>query len=481
MGMFDTEENISDIFIQEDAKRANRYKSELNKPTNEQNIWRMAGYALDKYNERKNPRVKLEKDRQEIMAGVKFDDLGSLQSARQKARESGDTDLQIELLRYEQAIPKVVEKETFKPFTKKVVIGGKKYIKTGQTNQLNGKESNTKFHQVDADKAIWNIINEDGTFNSQSYSTEPPKTSNGQYVTTADPKAPEGNGTWKETSILAKGDQEETGVLYNGKRNLYNIDGKELTPNEAFDLGYAIPVKSNDQNITFLNTTWYDPESKEYHNGSWDSSSDKGFYTDELGVRREIPKGFVRRSFKDSGEGGDKDLNRVTGQKLVEKGMAIDAYSLLVEGFKDDYAGYPLDFIGDIANFAQKKGFGNESEASWWQGYDTMTQAIRHSNFGSALTPTELNAFKKLIVNKSHSSDFVKKQMALQLTVLTDAAKRMVNLELAKGISGNQLKAAVGDMAWNLAYPPKQKEKDNVKDSISIGDDGIPNITLGAR
>ena len=106
MGMFDTEENISDIFIQEDAKRNAKYKSETSKPSDEQNIWRMAGYALDKYNERKNPRVKQEKARKEIMAGVKFDDLGSLQSARQKARDAGDTDLQTKLLAYEQALPK---------------------------------------------------------------------------------------------------------------------------------------------------------------------------------------------------------------------------------------------------------------------------------------------------------------------------------------------------------------------------------------
>jgi hypothetical protein len=146
-----------------------------------------------------------------------------------------------------------------------------------------------------------------------------------------------------------------------------------------------------------------------------------------------------------TGTGRIKPLPATTVKALGDAGSAVADVGRVNSGFKDEFAGWGSQTVGDIANFAGRNlGVGNTEAAEWWQDYQAQKNIRRHALFGSALTKTESASFDKADVNPGMTPDAIKTNLARQEMIAKRAASKLAKAYVAQGYSPEVVEGALG-------------------------------------
>lgn len=127
---------------------------------------------------------------------------------------------------------------------------------------------------------------------------------------------------------------------------------------------------------------------------------------------------------------GDKRRNLSVSdlEKLSDEATKFRAIERYSTGFKDDYAGDIIDAVGDAKNWSGRNNplasRGSKDRSAWWQDYSQYRNAVRHDLFGSALTAPEKAAFLESDITPGMQPDMIRRNLARQQDIVTNALKR---------------------------------------------------------
>lgn len=136
-------------------------------------------------------------------------------------------------------------------------------------------------------------------------------------------------------------------------------------------------------------------------------------------------------------------------KELSELGGIASRFDGLNSTFKDNYAGYKSDAIGEFAlkagrNVPGTPGAAPVDAADWWQGYQDHKNLVRNKLFGSALTSTERDEFDKAQITPGMAPELVKKNLARQNAAARSAAAKLAESYLADGVDSATIEATLG-------------------------------------
>jgi hypothetical protein len=143
--------------------------------------------------------------------------------------------------------------------------------------------------------------------------------------------------------------------------------------------------------------------------------------------------------------------------KLSEEGTKFGSLTQSADTFKDNFAGYYSDAVGDIAMAAGRKGLtGKETQeaASWWQGYERMRNVVRHELYGSALTPQEKETFERADITPGMKPELVRTNLKTQTGIIQNGLRRKANALIQSGYDPGAISAAYGLDLGELGVNP---------------------------
>jgi hypothetical protein len=163
--------------------------------------------------------------------------------------------------------------------------------------------------------------------------------------------------------------------------------------------------------------------------------------------------------------------------KLTEEGQKFGALTRVGEGFKDEYAGYGMAKVGDLANTAGRYlpegvvGKDIAAGASWWQGYDRFKNVTRHELYGAALTPTEQRVFEQADINPGMRPEQIRKNLKVQTDVVQNGLKRKANSLIEAGYDPAPIAAAYGVDLKDLGVTATKGDRTKPAPKITNRDD----------
>ena len=146
----------------------------------------------------------------------------------------------------------------------------------------------------------------------------------------------------------------------------------------------------------------------------------------------------------------DKRRNLSVGDitKLSDEAGKFRSIERYVTGFKDAYAGDISDTYGEAKNWSGRNnplaGKDSKDRAAWWQDYSQYRNAIRHDLFGSALTAPEKAAFLESDITPGMQPDMIRRNLARQQEIVTNALKRKGGALIEAGTPRNVVAKAYG-------------------------------------
>lgn len=113
--------------------------------------------------------------------------------------------------------------------------------------------------------------------------------------------------------------------------------------------------------------------------------------------------------------------------------------------FSDKYAGNTI--TGGLETLAgriggERIGVADEGQADWWQAYDRQKNEVRNALFGSALTPSEQQAFEKADINPRMDPKRIRANLATQDKIVRAGLARRAAAWKAQGFDPGAIEAA---------------------------------------
>ena len=126
---------------------------------------------------------------------------------------------------------------------------------------------------------------------------------------------------------------------------------------------------------------------------------------------------------------------------LSEQSDQVSRSQRLQGNFKDNYAGFAFDTVGDAAIAISKRSNDPERKefSQWWQDYQAYKNEIRNKLFGSALTSTEKGEFDKAMVTPGMSPETVKANLQRQAEIAQRAYSKLSGAYRKAGYSSSTL------------------------------------------
>jgi hypothetical protein len=126
---------------------------------------------------------------------------------------------------------------------------------------------------------------------------------------------------------------------------------------------------------------------------------------------------------------------------LSEQSDQVSRSQRLQGNFKDNYAGFAFDTVGDAAIAISKRSNDPERKefSQWWQDYQSYKNEIRNKLFGSALTATEKGEFDKAMVTPGMSPEIVKANLQRQAEIAQSAYNKLSGAYRKAGYSASTL------------------------------------------
>ena len=161
-------------------------------------------------------------------------------------------------------------------------------------------------------------------------------------------------------------------------------------------------------------------------------------------------------------EGGQfRPLAQASLDRLNDAAGHLSTITRLNESFKPDYFGKVFDTVGNAQNAFAKRGFGDESQANWFQDYQSFKNLVRNQLFGAALTKTERDEFEKANISPGMSAELAQKNLQRQQEIATQGAQRLARSMIANGADPRVVMEAFGDRGEELIYGPQQDRYGN--------------------
>lgn len=150
--------------------------------------------------------------------------------------------------------------------------------------------------------------------------------------------------------------------------------------------------------------------------------------------------------------------------KLQDQGGRWREARTLSDSFRDSFAGRGL--LGDrmsaeAANAIVQSPIGAlatkdaRDAAEFWQAYQSRVNDVRHDKFGAALSVQEKNEWMKEEVHPGMSADTVKRKLARQDQILTEALKRHAIGLTKQGFKPDAVMGGFGVSADDLMKPSR--------------------------
>jgi hypothetical protein len=140
-----------------------------------------------------------------------------------------------------------------------------------------------------------------------------------------------------------------------------------------------------------------------------------------------------------------KPLPHNAVKDLAAAGESYGDFNRLVGGFKPEYAGWKVGYIGEKANqLARTTGIGNVDAGDWWADYSAKRNVTRNKLFGSALTAQEKTEFEKADIGPGMTPDAITRNLARQQAAATAAARKLGGYYVKSGRDPGEIEAALG-------------------------------------
>lgn len=165
---------------------------------------------------------------------------------------------------------------------------------------------------------------------------------------------------------------------------------------------------------------------------------------------RAYPKGKPPRE--------DKPLDNSARDDLRNAAAPAHAIATLLSGFKPDFAGYRMGFVGDMDNARLRNQPGGDpsGQAQWWQQYNGFANEVRHGLFGASLTKGEKDAFDAAMINPGMDPGEIQKNLQRQRHIFAVALSRAAHGMREGGMSAPAIEAQAGLKFNQMADPFNQ-------------------------
>lgn len=163
-----------------------------------------------------------------------------------------------------------------------------------------------------------------------------------------------------------------------------------------------------------------------------------------------------RAQYEAMKKGPPKPLTNSDRDDLLKRANPSLGLVRLFDTFKEGYAGYKVGGAGDLANaYGRNIGGGKEleSQAQWWQDYQSFANIERNALFGAALTATEKAEWEKAMINPGMKPEQVRENLRRQKEIALGTTSRIANSLVSSGISQDAVEAAMG-MKLGALPPP---------------------------
>jgi hypothetical protein len=168
---------------------------------------------------------------------------------------------------------------------------------------------------------------------------------------------------------------------------------------------------------------------------------------------------------------------------IAAAGAAYGDYQRLVGGFRDEFGGYRLQALGDLANVAGRNLPGatdeRQRQAEWWADYQPKKNQVRNDLFGSALTATEKAEFEKADINPGMTPKAIKANLDRQAAAATRAAKKLADFYIKSGRSPDEIEAALGVPLEELGVAPGGDRRDGGSARPNSDNGGSKRLPVG--
>ena len=210
-------------------------------------------------------------------------------------------------------------------------------------------------------------------------------------------------------------------------------------------------LKPSDVNVQSKNLRF--PDGTET-GGYFDTQAGQYYYVNN-GVKTPAPEGTTTYTSE-----SNNMLSTGAIEDLGASSKSVEDFKGLVDGFKDSYGGHVFQTVADAKLWITQKFTGDETGfAGWVRDKQKITNQIRNDLFGSALTAPEKIEFQKSEVAITDSPAVIRAGLKKQLAIATKASNKIVQAYLLGNGDKSQIRAAVGETAWNLATNVKDKTK----------------------
>lgn len=146
--------------------------------------------------------------------------------------------------------------------------------------------------------------------------------------------------------------------------------------------------------------------------------------------------------------------------KLSEEGQKFSTLNNVTGRFEDRFAGY-LPGTGDISMTAGRYlpqgvvGKDRAEGAAFWQEYDRYKNVVRNELFGASLTAGETKAFSQADVNPSMQPDQIRKNLAIQKTIVENGIRRKAEAAITSGYDPKAIGQAYGVDLGGMGIGPQ--------------------------
>lgn len=130
--------------------------------------------------------------------------------------------------------------------------------------------------------------------------------------------------------------------------------------------------------------------------------------------------------------------------KLIDAGQRLSELDRLAGSFTDEYGGFGTSLYGDVRNHVARNTPGESPRADWWQGYQSLKNAVRNELFGAALTATEKAEFEKADINTGMSAEAIRLNLKRQSDIVRQAVRRRSKSLAADGYNAEAITEATG-------------------------------------
>lgn len=162
-------------------------------------------------------------------------------------------------------------------------------------------------------------------------------------------------------------------------------------------------------------------------NGGGDDAPSGYRWAEGGGALEPIPGGPAERGIAG---------NTVPGAVFEKADGYVSQYVTLanaLDTFQDDFGG---NWLGKLENTAQAYSpipVGTAGQSEWWSGFKALDNQIRNDLFGSALTPTEKQAYSDTTIEPGMNPDKIKANLQRRIEIVEGALRRRQEFFKANG------------------------------------------------